>query len=101
MMRQAAIHLGVSVAALLLAAGPQLGKARAEDVAVPRAQWIEAEDLVCTCRFKGEHVPIGGFRCLSTPDGPRLHQCVVEQNVTSWRPSGEGCPQALLAVPRG
>lgn len=53
----------------------------------------------CTCRYKGEHLPLGTLRCLQTPDGPRTAECVTEQNITSWRPGREPCPQAGLARP--
>ena len=46
-------------------------------------------------------VELGERRCLSTAEGPKAAVCVMEQNVTSWRPSDEGCPQAALAAPRG
>ena len=55
----------------------------------------------CTCRFKGENVELGERRCIATPQGTRAAVCVMEGNVTSWRPSQEGCPQASLPVPRG
>ena len=55
----------------------------------------------CTCRFDGQDVELGERRCMTTADGPKAAVCVMEQNVTSWRPSGEGCPQAALPTPRG
>lgn len=55
----------------------------------------------CTCRFDGQEVELGERRCLKTAEGPKAAVCVMEQNVTSWRPSGEGCPQASLVPPRG
>jgi hypothetical protein len=66
----------------------------------PRLQWqpILPE---CTCRYNGQHLPLGALRCLQTPDGPRLAECVKEGNVTSWRPSRNPCPEALLVSPRG
>lgn len=59
------------------------------------------ENPKCTCRYKGEHLPLGALRCLQTPEGPRTAECVTEQNLTSWRPSREPCPQASLISPRG
>ncbi len=50
----------------------------------------------CTCRYNGQHLPLGTLRCLQTPDGPRLAECVKELNVTSWRPSRRPCPEAML-----
>lgn len=58
--------------------------------------WVAPENPKCTCRYKGEHLEIGAKRCLQTPEGPRTAECVTEQNVTSWRPSKELCPQAAL-----
>ncbi len=55
----------------------------------------------CTCRFDGQEVELGERRCLKTADGPKSAVCVMDQNVTSWRPSGETCPEASLATPRG
>ena len=54
----------------------------------------------CTCRFEGTEVPLGQSRCIRTAQGPRSAMCVLEQNVTSWRPSAEACPQALHYTPR-
>ena len=53
----------------------------------------------CTCRFDGGEVPLGQRHCIHTADGPRSALCVMEQNVTSWRLSNEGCPQAMLYSP--
>ncbi len=55
----------------------------------------------CTCRIDGQDVELGERRCLRTADGPRAAVCVMEQNVTSWRTGGEGCPQASLPAPKG
>ena len=55
----------------------------------------------CTCRMDGQDVELGERRCLRTAAGPKAAVCVMEQNVTSWRPSGEGCPEASLPAPRG
>ena len=54
----------------------------------------------CTCRFEGTEVPLGQRRCIRTAQGPRSAMCVLEQNVTSWRPSADECPQASLHTPR-
>ncbi len=53
----------------------------------------------CTCRFKGEDLPLGAQRCIPTAEGPRISECVIEQNVTSWRPSREDCVEARLVAP--
>ena len=55
----------------------------------------------CTCRYRGEDVQLGELRCLATPEGPRSAQCVMEQNVTSWHPVSDPCPEASLRRPVG
>ena len=48
----------------------------------------------CTCRFKGADVSLGTQACVATAQGMRLAECVMEQNVTSWRPGQDLCPVA-------
>ena len=54
----------------------------------------------CTCRYKGANVPLGTRVCLSTPEGPRMAECVVELNVTSWRPGKDPCLETSTVAPR-
>jgi hypothetical protein len=49
----------------------------------------------CTCRYRGHNVSLGQRICLESPDGPRLAECVLEGNVTSWRQGGESCTLSL------
>ena len=65
----------------------------------PEGPFVPIHD--CTCRFQGEDVKLGERRCIRTSDGPRTAQCVMEQNVTSWRAGRDECPQASLVTPRG
>lgn len=55
---------------------------------------------LCTCRFRGENVALGSRRCLVTPEGPRMAECVLELNVTSWRTGPDRCPEASQISPR-
>ena len=56
----------------------------------------------CTCRSRGANLALGSQICIPTPDGMKMAECVMEQNVTSWRASAVPCPQARLqnASPR-
>ena len=45
----------------------------------------------CTCRYRGQNLPLGEHICLMSPNGPRLAECVREGNVMSWRQGGESC----------
>ena len=62
------------------------------------AQPAAAEDPLCTCRAKeGRRVQIGDTLCLDTAQGPRLAQCIKNQNLTFWHFSEEGCALSLLS----
>ena len=50
----------------------------------------------CTCRAKGANVALGSLICLATANGLRTAECVMEQNVSSWRISNQPCPEAQL-----
>jgi hypothetical protein len=48
----------------------------------------------CYCLAKGRRFGMGEQVCLRGPDGPRMARCVMDLNVTSWRPTGESCPDS-------
>lgn len=52
---------------------------------------LAAEHADCTCRSRDGDIPVGGKVCLPSQEGWRVAQCVMEVNVTSWRPTGEAC----------
>jgi hypothetical protein len=66
--------------ALFLAAGPALAE--------PPGRLPTRE---CTCRAPGRVVHVGERLCLATPEGPRMALCTMNQNVTSWSFTREGC----------
>ena len=68
---------------LLLAGGPGLGEAV--------AQMPGHDPANCYCRAGGRMFPVGEKVCLRTPDGPRLAQCDMVLNVTSWNFSETPC----------
>lgn len=53
----------------------------------------------CSCRYKGQDVPVGGQVCLKTPNGPRLATCGFELNNTSWKFSDRACDKLALDAP--
>lgn len=59
---------------------------------------LPAYAIDCTCRFGGENFQLGDIVCLKGPDGPRLAQCDMMLNNTSWRPLSEGCPVGQLPL---
>ena len=58
---------------------------------------LGAQHPECTCRVKGANVALGSQICMATASGQRMAECVMEQNVTSWRATGQLCPEARLA----
>lgn len=93
-------RLRLLVVQTVIAAGVAGAAARPLDFEGRTSTWVAPENPKCTCRYKGEHLPLGTRRCLQTPKGLRTAECVTEQNVTSWRPTDEPCPQARLEHPR-
>ena len=51
----------------------------------------------CTCRGRdGRAYALGERTCLATAEGPRLAECTMVLNNTSWRVSGRACPEARI-----
>jgi hypothetical protein len=48
----------------------------------------------CFCRAQGRMFAYGESVCLRTPEGPRLAQCLMELNVTSWTITERPCPES-------
>ncbi|CAN1540294.1 hypothetical protein MCEMSEM23_01734 [Rhabdaerophilaceae bacterium] len=53
---------------------------------------VQSSTTDCTCRMRGESLPLGSEVCLETPRGAALFKCQMDQNVTSWRPLARPCP---------
>lgn len=88
----------MSRALLLVAAALSLSSWSAGAVEFPKREAAAAPPHDCSCRFAGESVPLGERRCLTTAQGPRTAECVMVQNVTSWRPGEDACPQASRTI---
>ncbi|ADZ70775.1 hypothetical protein SL003B_2350 [Polymorphum gilvum SL003B-26A1] len=52
-------------------------------------------EIDCTCRYRGQDFHLGDIVCLKSPDGPRLAQCSMALNNTSWQFLDAPCPLAL------
>lgn len=72
--------------------------------AAAKSPWIQAglDNPECTCRSRGANLALGSQICIPTPGGMKMAECVMEQNVTSWRATAAPCPEARLqnATPR-
>jgi hypothetical protein len=47
----------------------------------------------CLCRAPGRTFEVGQTACLQTPAGPRLAECAMVINNTSWRFTENPCPE--------
>jgi hypothetical protein len=70
----------------LLLAGPALADTAAA------AQAEHGPD--CTCRIEGRSVAVGATACLRTADGPRVAECGMVLNNTSWQITRRPCPES-------
>jgi hypothetical protein len=50
--------------------------------------------LDCYCRAQGRTYAVGDRVCLRTAQGPRIAECEMVLNVTSWGFTERPCPEA-------
>jgi hypothetical protein len=48
----------------------------------------------CTCRVEGRSIAVGAMACLRTAEGPRVAECAMVLNNTSWRITTTTCPES-------
>ncbi|MET1415542.1 hypothetical protein ABVF61_24945 [Roseibium sp. HPY-6] len=60
------------------------------------ASFAYAQNISCTCRYKGEDYGIGESICLKSPDGMQMATCSMVLNNTSWKFSNAPCPYSSL-----
>mgnify|MGYP003382108098 CR=1 FL=1 len=48
----------------------------------------------CQCLANGKSYSQGEVACLKLPGGRQLARCEMVLNNTSWKSTGQGCPQA-------
>ena len=54
----------------------------------------------CQCRAEGRFFKQGTIACIDTPNGQKLAQCDMSQNVLTWRVVADHCPVAQASDPR-
>lgn len=60
-----------------------------------------AQNISCTCRYKGSDYGIGESICLKSPDGMKMATCSMVLNNTSWKFSNAPCPLSELDLEKG
>jgi hypothetical protein len=48
----------------------------------------------CTCRVEGRSIAVGATACLRTAEGPRIAECAMVLNNTSWHITTTTCPES-------
>jgi hypothetical protein len=56
-----------------------------------QAQWHDHAN--CICRAQGRTFTVGQNACLQTPAGPRIAECGMVLNNTSWHFTEMPCPE--------
>jgi hypothetical protein len=56
-----------------------------------QAQWHDHGN--CICRAQGRTFTVGQNACLQTPAGPRVAECGMVLNNTSWHFTERPCPE--------
>ena len=59
-----------------------------------QAQSTFHDPLNCMCRAQGRLFQLGEKICLRTAEGPRMAECQMVTNVTSWGLTERPCPES-------
>jgi hypothetical protein len=61
----------------------------------PEAAQVQVHDpMNCFCRAQGKTFAIGETACLRTSEGPRVAECGMVLNNTSWQFTARPCPES-------
>ncbi|MEO0980112.1 MAG: hypothetical protein AAFY24_22805 [Pseudomonadota bacterium] len=60
-----------------------------------------AQNISCTCRYKGSDYGIGESICLKSPNGMKMATCSMVLNNTSWKFSNAPCPLSQMQPRKG
>jgi hypothetical protein len=93
----AQVHTLAAAAAIIAVAMP--AAAVAQEGLVPPGQRAVQPLIDCTCRYQGQDFHLGEVICLSTGSGPRIAQCEMALNNTSWTITDGPCPTASAPKP--
>nr|WP_319387363.1 hypothetical protein [uncultured Roseibium sp.] len=57
-----------------------------------------AQNISCTCRYKGSDYGVGESICLKSPNGMKMATCSMVLNNTSWKFTNAPCPLSMLPL---
>jgi putative hemolysin len=77
-----------------LALAAPAGPASAHDPTAESAQYQMHDPANCYCRAQGKTFAVGETTCLRTADGPRVAECGMVLNNTSWQFTTRSCPES-------
>ena len=89
------LALGAMLAASALLARPDA--ALAHDPAAMSGGIVQAQahdPMNCYCRAQGKTFAVGEIACLRTSEGPRVAECGMVLNNTSWQFTARPCPES-------
>jgi hypothetical protein len=91
-MRCAVILSGfMAIAPMLLSSGAEAREA--PPVRTAQAGAVH-DPTQCYCRAQGRMFAVGESVCLRTAEGPRMAECEMVTNVTSWGLTARPCPDS-------
>jgi hypothetical protein len=81
---------------LMLAVLLLSGAALAHDPSArPQPEPVQVHDpMNCFCRAQGRTFAVGETACLRTSEGPRVAECGMVLNNTSWQFTARPCPES-------
>ena len=63
-----------------------------------RVQDGNGKTIPCRCVFEGQRLPLGTTVCMRTSAGSEIVRCDLNQNVTTWVPTGTPCEISRLGI---
>jgi hypothetical protein len=73
------------------------GLAGAHDPTASRRDLAQSQGhdpINCYCRAQGKSFAVGEIACLRTAEGPRIAECGMVLNNTSWQFTARPCPES-------
>jgi hypothetical protein len=83
--------------ALAASAGPSAAhdpRAHGSALGTEPAQYQVHDPATCFCRAQGKTFAVGETACLRTGEGPRIAECGMVLNNTSWQFTARPCPES-------